>query len=124
MTNECLGSQIKPKHGRHVQWGAPLNVLDIGVCPCVNEQLHAESSVRKVGGVVERGLSAVVESVEGDSVLEQDINDHVLAVVTGHVEGGAAKGIDGIGLHGRGREDGAHYRCVYKPSMFYMYLHV
>ena len=52
----------------------------------------------KVGGIVKRGLSSVVEGVQGDAVLEQDVDDHVLAVVTGNMEGSTAIGVDGIRL--------------------------
>ena len=100
VANECFSPEVEPKHGRHVERGASLNVLNIGVSPCLNEQLHAESSVGEVGGVVERGLSAIVESIEGDLVLEQDVDHHVLAVVTGNVERSTAIGIDSIRLSG------------------------
>jgi hypothetical protein len=56
--------------------------------------------VGEVGGIVEGGLASVVEGVQGDVVLEQDVDHHILAVVAGNVEGGAAIGVDGIGLQG------------------------
>jgi hypothetical protein len=56
--------------------------------------------VGEVGGIVEGGLASVVEGVQGDVVLEQDVDHHILAVVAGNVEGGAAIGVDGIRLQG------------------------
>ena len=52
----------------------------------------------KVGSVVERGLAAVVEWIQGDIILEKDVDNHVLAVVAGNVEWSTAIGIDGIRL--------------------------
>jgi hypothetical protein len=49
---------------------------------------------------VEGGLASVVEGVQGDVVLQQDVDHHVLTVVAGNVEGGTAIGVDGIGLQG------------------------
>ena len=33
MADESLSSEVEPKHGRHVERGASLDVLDIGVSP-------------------------------------------------------------------------------------------
>ena len=49
---------------------------------------------------MEGGLSPVVEGVQGDAVLEQDVDHHVLAVVAGNMERGATIGVDGIRLKG------------------------
>ena len=98
MANESLCAQVEPKHGRHVERGASLDVLDVGVSPWLNKELHAEGPVGEVGSVVERGLAAVVERIQGDVILEKDVDNHVLAVVAGNVEWGTAIGIDGIRL--------------------------
>lgn len=98
MANECLCTQVESKHGRHVERGASLDILNVGIGPRLNEQLHAEGPVWKVGSVVERGLSTVVECIEGDTKLEQDIDNDILAVVAGNMERSAAVGIDGIRL--------------------------
>ena len=102
MTDERLGAQIEPVDGRHVQWGPPIAVLDVGVGPCLNEQLHTQCAVVGEGCVVERRLPLVVEGVEANVVLEQDVHHHVVPVAAGHVEGCATKGVDDISL-GRGR---------------------
>ena len=52
----------------------------------------------EVGSVVQRGLAAVVESIEGDLVLQEDVDHYILAVVTGNMQGSAAIGIDSIRL--------------------------
>ena len=52
----------------------------------------------EVGGIVERGLASVVEGIEGNTVLEQDIDHHILAIVAGNVEWSTAIGVDGIRL--------------------------
>ena len=98
MANESLRAQVEPKHGRHVEWGTPLDVLDVGVSPWLDEQLHAEGPMGEVGSIVEWGLTSVVEGVEGDAVLEQNVDNHILAIVAGNVEGSAAIGVDGIRL--------------------------
>ena len=98
MANESLCAKVEPKHGGHMEWGASLDVLDVGVSPWLNKQLHAEGPVREVGGIVEWGLASVVEGIEGDAVLEQDVDNHVLAVVAGNMEGSTAIGVDGIRL--------------------------
>ena len=54
--------------------------------------------MRKVGSIVEGGLAPIVKGVQGDVVLEQDVDHHVLTVVAGNVERGAAIGVDGIRL--------------------------
>ena len=54
--------------------------------------------MREVGSIVERGLAAVVESIEGDLVLEKDVDHHVLTVVAGNMERSAPIGIDSIRL--------------------------
>ena len=51
-------------------------------------------------------LSLVVERVEPDFVLEEDVHHHVLAIVAGHMEGGAAIGIHSIRLRWKRRERG------------------
>ena len=33
MANESLCAKVEPKHGGHVEWGASLDVLDVGVSP-------------------------------------------------------------------------------------------
>ena len=33
VANESLRAEVEPKHGRHVEWGASLDVLDVGVSP-------------------------------------------------------------------------------------------
>ncbi len=57
---------------RHVQWGPPIQVLDVWVSPCLKEELHAKSPVVGEGSVMERGLALVVEGIQGDIVLEED----------------------------------------------------
>ena len=57
-------------------------------------------SVGEVGSVVEGGLAPVVEGVQGDAILEQNVDHHILAVVAGNVERGATIGVDGIRLKG------------------------
>ena len=49
---------------------------------------------------MERGLAAVVESIEGDLVLEEDVDNDILSVVAGHMQRSAAIGINGIRLQG------------------------
>ena len=98
VANESLCAEVEPKHGGHVERGASLDVLDVGVSPRLNEQLHAEGPVREVGSVVEGGLAPVVEGVQRDAVLEQDVDHHVLAIIAGNVERGATIGVDGIRL--------------------------
>ena len=53
VANESLGAEVEPKHGGHVEWGASLDVLDVGVSPRLNKQLHAEGPVGEVGSIVE-----------------------------------------------------------------------
>ena len=98
MANESLRAEVEPKHGSHVERSASLDVLDVGVSPRLNEQLHAERPVGEVGSVVEGGLAPVVEGVQRDAVLEQDVDHHVLAIIAGNVERGATIGVDGIRL--------------------------
>ena len=65
------------------------------------------------GSVVQGGLPLVVERVEPHLLLEENIHHHVLAVVAGHMEGGAAIGIHSIrlvGLRARGKE---HFIITY-----------
>lgn len=98
MADESLSSEIEPKHSRHVEWGASLNVLDVGVCPCLNEQLHAEGTVGEVGGIVQWGLASVVESIEGDLVLQEDVHHNILTIVAGNMKRSAPVGVDCIRL--------------------------
>ena len=98
VANESLSAEVEPEHGGHVERGASLDVLDVGVSPRLNEQLHAEGPVGEVGSVVERSLAPVVEGVQRDAVLEQNVDHHVLAVVAGNMEWGATIGVDGIRL--------------------------
>ena len=51
-------------------------------------------------------LSLVVERVEAHLVLEEDVHHHILAVVAGHMERGAAIGIHSIRLRRKRREGG------------------
>lgn len=89
MTNEGLGPQVKPVQCCHMQWGPAIQVLDVGVRPCLDEQLHTQGSVVGEGCIVQWCLSLVVEAIETDVVLEEDVHDSVLPVVTCHVEGSA-----------------------------------
>lgn len=98
MPDESLSAQIEPMHSSHMQRSPSLRVLDVGVSPCLNEQLHTESTMVGEGGVMERCLPLVVQGVERDLVLEEEVNNNVLTVVTGHVQRGAAKCIDRIRL--------------------------
>ena len=90
VANQCLSAEVKPMYSSHVERSTAVTVLDIGVSSSLHEQLHAESTVVREGGVVEGGLALVVESVDAHFVLEEDVNYYVLAVVAGHVERGAA----------------------------------
>ena len=85
---------------RHVQWSPTIHILDVGVSPCLNEQLHAQSSMVREGSIVERSLAAVVEGVARHLVLEENVYHDVLTVVTCHVKGRAAKGVDSVRLMG------------------------
>ena len=98
MPDECLGAQIEPMHSCHMQRSPPLRVLDVRVSPCLNEQLHTESTMMGKGGIMERCLSLVVQGVQGDLVLKEDVHDDVLTVVTGHVKRSTAKRIHRIRL--------------------------
>ena len=62
------------------------------------------------GSIVQGCLSLVVERVEAHLVLEEDVHHHILTVVAGHMERGAAIGIHSIRLRrkrrkGRGEEE-------------------
>ena len=50
------------------------------------------------GGIVERGLPLLVKWVDHSLVLKKDVDDDVLAVVTGDVQGSAAKEVDNVHL--------------------------
>ena len=52
----------------------------------------------EIGGVVEWRLTAIVESIERDLVLEEDVDNDILSIVAGHVKRSAAIGIDSIRL--------------------------
>ena len=67
---------------------------------------------------MEGGLAPVVEGVQGDAILEQDVDHHVLTVVAGNVERGAAIGVDGIRLKGWNM-----YIYMY-ACMYMVYVHV
>ena len=52
----------------------------------------------KVGGVVQRGLAAVVESIEQNLVLQEDVHHNILTVVAGNVQRSAPVSVDCIRL--------------------------
>ena len=62
------------------------------------------------GSIVQGCLSLVVERVESHLVLEEDVHHHILAVVAGHMERGAAIGIHSIRLRRKRREGGGGRR--------------
>ena len=64
---------------------------------------------------MEGGLAPVVEGVQGDAVLEQDVDHHVLTIVAGNVEWGATIGVDGIRLQGW-----STYICVSSSKYYYV----
>ena len=43
--------------GGHVERGATLRVLDVGVSPCLNEELQTQGTMVREGGVMEGGLT-------------------------------------------------------------------
>ena len=64
MPNERLGSEIEAMKCGHVQWSSSLTVLDIGVCPRLNKQLHAQSTVVGEGSVVKGSLTLCYKRVD------------------------------------------------------------
>jgi len=92
--------------GRHVEGGASINVLYVGVRSSLHQQLHTESTVVGEGRVVQGGLPPVVEGVPGYLVLQENVHHHILAVVTGHVEGRTPVDIDCFRLEEGGRGGG------------------
>ena len=57
------------------------------------------------GSVMERGLSLVIESIDGDPILEQNVHYNILAIIASHMERCTATGVDSIRLYSReGRE--------------------
>ena len=91
-------------HGSHVQWSATLGILDIWIGTSLGEQLHTESTMVREGSVMERGLSLVIESIDGDPILEENVHYYILAVIASHMERCTATGVDSIRLAGRGGE--------------------
>ena len=82
----------------HVQRGPAVQVLDIRVRPCLDEQLHAQGPMVGEGSVVQWRLAFVVEGIEADVVLEENIHNSVLSVVTCHMEGSASMCVHSIRL--------------------------
>ena len=72
--------------------------LHVGVSTCLDQELHAECSMVGPGGIVKWGLPLLVKGVDHGLVLKEHIDDHVLAVVAGDVQGSAAKEVDNINL--------------------------
>ena len=100
----------------HVQWCPAIHVLDVGVGPCLNQQLHAQSSMMGEGSVMEWSLSTVVESIACHIVVQENVDHYVLAVVAGHVKGSAPKDIDCIrpwASTGRGRRGDERVQKIY-----------
>ena len=83
----------------HVQRGPAVQVLDIRVRPCLDEQLHAQGPMVGEGSVVQWRLAFVVEGIEADVVLEENIHNSVLSVVTCHMEGSSSMCVHSIRLY-------------------------
>ena len=88
--------------GSHVERSTSVLILHVGVGPSFHQQLHTEGTMVREGSIVQGCLSLVVERVEAHLVLEEDVHHHILTVVAGHMERGAAIGIHSIRLGGRG----------------------
>ena len=85
-------------NGRHVERRSSGVVLDIGVSPCLNEQLHAQGSMVREGCVVEGRLTLVVLSIDVHLAAEEGVHDDILPIATGNMEGGTAVVVDHVGL--------------------------
>lgn len=59
--------------------------------------------------VMERRLTFVIQSIQGDGVLEKDVHYSVLTVVTGHMESRAPMGIHGLRLWAWWGEGGLNF---------------
>ena len=64
MQYKGLRAQVEAMQGRHVQRGAAIAVLDVGVGPSLGQDLHAQSPAVGEGGVVHRSLALVVQGVD------------------------------------------------------------
>ena len=92
--------------GSHVERSTSVLILHVGVGPSFHQQLHTEGTMVREGSIVQGCLSLVVERVEAHLVLEEDVHHHILTVVAGHMERGAAIGIHSIRLRRKRREGG------------------
>ena len=89
-----------------MQRSAAIAILHVGRSPGLHQQLHAEGAMVGERCVMEGSLPLVVLGSHATAALEEDVHDHVLAVVAGNVEGSAAMGVEGIWLREGGREGG------------------
>lgn len=89
------------------------------------------------GGIVEGSLSLVVLCTDGHFTLKESSYYHILAIVTGHVEGSTAMTVDSIRLRGEGMERGrgaimspirrlGSYQHIHytHAQCLYMYIHL